>query len=100
MELSSNQIYLGNPRLKKANVKIDYTEEQIGDNKPGGKPGKAKYYAVGISITGSNQVGESQLVGTATVYLPSKEGGPVQLPVPHQGNPPYVPYNTFYKDWY
>ena len=29
MGLSSNQIYLGNPRLKKAGVKIDYTEEQI-----------------------------------------------------------------------
>ena len=29
MSLSSNQIYLGNPRLKKAGVKIDYTEEQI-----------------------------------------------------------------------
>ncbi len=27
--LPSNQIYLGNPRLKKAGVKIDYTEEQI-----------------------------------------------------------------------
>ena len=29
MALSSNQIYLGNPRLKKAGIKIDYTEEQI-----------------------------------------------------------------------
>ena len=27
--LLSNQIYLGNPRLKKAGVKLDYTEEQI-----------------------------------------------------------------------
>jgi len=27
--LSSNQIYLGNPRLKKAGVQLDYTEEQI-----------------------------------------------------------------------
>ena len=29
MELSPNEIYLGNPRLKKAGVKLDYTEEQI-----------------------------------------------------------------------
>ena len=29
MALSSNQIYLGNPRLKKAGINIDYTEEQI-----------------------------------------------------------------------
>ena len=27
--LTKNDIYLGNPRLKKANVKLDYTEEQI-----------------------------------------------------------------------
>ena len=29
MELTSNQIYLGNARLKKAGIAIDYTEEQI-----------------------------------------------------------------------
>ena len=29
MELSPSQVYLGNARLKKAGVKIDYTEEQI-----------------------------------------------------------------------
>ena len=29
MELSPTEIYLGNPRLKKAGVKLDYTEEQI-----------------------------------------------------------------------
>jgi hypothetical protein len=29
VELSPNEIYLGNPRLKKAGVKLDYTEEQI-----------------------------------------------------------------------
>ena len=27
--LRKDQIYLGNPRLKKANVKIEYTKEQI-----------------------------------------------------------------------
>ena len=29
MALSTNEIYLGNPRLKKAGVALDYTEEQI-----------------------------------------------------------------------
>ncbi len=77
-----------------------FTETQTGDDAPGGAPGQAGYHAVGIRISGTNQVGEAQLVGTATVYLPSREGGPVQLPVPHQGRPPFVPYNTFYKDWY
>ena len=27
--MSTDQIYLGNPRLKKANVKLDYTKEQV-----------------------------------------------------------------------
>ena len=27
--LTKDQIYLGNPRLKKANVKLDYTKEQV-----------------------------------------------------------------------
>ena len=27
--LNRDQIYLGNPRLKKANVKLDYTKEQV-----------------------------------------------------------------------
>jgi len=93
-------VFYADAGLYTGEVVKKFTEEQIGDNEPGGAPGKAKYYAVGIRITGSNQVGESQLIGTATIYLPSKEGGPVQLPVPHQGKPPYVPYNTFYKDWY
>ena len=31
MELKPSEVYLGNPRLKKANVKIDYTEEQVAE---------------------------------------------------------------------
>ena len=29
MELSPSEVYLGNPRLKKANVQLDYTKEQV-----------------------------------------------------------------------
>ena len=39
----------------------------------GAVPGEVEYNAVGISIEGTNQVGESQAPGTATVYLPSRE---------------------------
>ena len=77
-----------------------FTEVQTGEEGQGATPGKAKYYAVGIKIQGINQIGEVHLVGTATVYLPSREGGSIQLPVPHLARPPYVPYDTFYKDWY
>ena len=73
---------------------------QEGDTEPGGTPGKADYHAVGIRLEGTNQVGEVQMQGTISVYLPSREGGPVQLPVPHSGTPPYVPYDTFYRDWF
>jgi len=55
---------------------------------------------VGISIDGTNQVGEAQAPGTATVYLPSRESGPVKLPIPHPAKPPFVNYNTYHKDWY
>tara|TARA_B100001146_G_scaffold205208_1_gene198989 strand:+ start:298 stop:633 length:336 start_codon:yes stop_codon:yes gene_type:complete len=77
-----------------------FTEVQEGDNSPGGVKGKATYHAVGIRWQGSNQVGEAQVPGTATVYLPSRENGPVQLPIPHPGNPPFVNYETFRKEWY
>ena len=77
-----------------------FKEIQEGDDKPGGAPGKNQYYAVGIRIAGTNQAGEIQSPGTATVYLPSREGGPVELPIPHPASPPFVPYQTYYKEWY
>jgi hypothetical protein len=77
-----------------------FKEVQEGDDKPGGAPGKTQYYAVGVRIAGTNQTGEIQSPGTATVYLPSREGGPVQLPIPHPANPPFIPYQTYYKEWY
>ena len=55
---------------------------------------------MGINIEGRNQVGEVSTPGTATVYLPSREAGPVVLPIPHSARPPFVDYQTYYKGWY
>ena len=93
-------VYYGDTTFYTAEVVKKFKESQEGDNEPGGQPGKAEYYAVGLKLEGKNQVGETQMQGTIAVYLPSREGGPVQLPLPHRGNPPYVPYETFYRDWY
>ena len=71
-----------------------------GPDKSGGIPGEHTYYAVGIRIHGFNQIGEEQSPGTATVYLPSREGGPIKLPIPHPEKPPYVPFETFRTDWF
>ena len=77
-----------------------FKEVQEGSDAPGAVPGKKQYYAVGIKYQGLNQVGEAQVIGTGTVYLPSRESGPVELPIPHEPRPPFVPYETFYRDWY
>ncbi len=76
-------------------VQIQEGEENIGE-----RMNRAEYYAVGISYQGLNQLGEAHSQGTATVYLPSRQGGPVQLPIPHPARLPYVPYETFYRDWF
>ena len=93
-------VYYGDTTSYTGEVVKKFKEVQEGDSEPGGQAGKAEYHAVGIKLEGKNQVGETQMQGTIAVYLPSREGGPVQLPIPHQGNPPYVPYETFYRDWY
>ena len=77
-----------------------YTEVQKGNSEPSGVPGEAMYHAIGIRWQGVNQVGEAQVPGTATVYLPSRENGPVQLPIPHAAKPPFVNYEKFRNDWY
>ncbi len=41
-----------------------------------------------------------QLDREAVEDLPSREAGPVQLPIPHPARPPFVSYETFYRDWY
>ncbi len=93
-------VYYGDATVYTAEVVKKFTVVQEGDTDPGGAPGKAEYHAVGIRLEGTNQVGEVQMQGTISVYLPSRKGGPVLLPVPHSGTPPYVPYDTFYRDWF
>ena len=93
-------LYYGDTTFYTAEVVKKFKETQVGDKEQGGVPGKAEYHVVGIRLEGKNQVGETQMQGTVAVYLPSREGGAVELPIPHEGNPPYVPYETFYRDWY
>ena len=93
-------LYYGDTTIYTGEVVRKFKEGQEGNAEPGGQPGKAEYNVVGIKLQGSNQLEEIQMQGTAAIYLPSRETGPVKLPVPHPGNPPYVPYETFYRDWY
>jgi N-terminal half of MaoC dehydratase len=72
-----------------------------GDGERGGVPGRAAYHSVTIAIEGRNQDGEIHTSGFATVYLPSREHGPVRLPIPHGGRPRYVPLAEHRRDtWF
>ena len=93
-------MFYGDVGIYTGEVVKKFKEVQEGESAAGAAPGKRQYNAVGIKFQGVNQLGEAQVVGTSTVYLPSKEDGPVQLPIPHPARPPYVPYETFYRDWY
>ena len=93
-------VYYGDCTYWTGTVEKKFREVQKGEEGPGAVPGEHEYYAVGIRLQGTNQVGETSTPGTACVYLPSREGGPVKLPVPHLARPPFVPYETFYRDWF
>jgi len=93
-------VYYGDVTIYTGEVTKKFKEIQKGDSSNGGSPGDREYYAVGIKYQGVNQVGEAQVIGTGTVYLPSKEAGPVELPIPHPSKTNFVPYETFYRDWY
>ena len=93
-------VFYGDITIYTGEVVKKYVEIQKGDNEPGGAPGEAEYHAVGIRIDGTNQVGESQAPGTATVYLPSRDSGHIKLPIPHPARPPFVNYDTYRRDWY
>ena len=93
-------VYYGDSIYVTGIVEKKFKEAQAGDDGPGGVPGTSEYHAVGIRLQGVNEVGEVSTPGTACVYLPSREAGPVKLPVPHLSQPPFVPYETFYRDWY
>lgn len=47
-----------------------------------GKYKEIEYGAIDISFNATNQIGEITIPGKATIYLPSRELGEVQLPVP------------------
>jgi acyl dehydratase len=64
----------------------------------GGIPGKAEYAAVDIKVIGTNQIGEKSLRGMATIYLPSRDTGDVQLPIPHPPKPKYMNFPRFSDD--
>lgn len=93
-------MYYGDVGVYTAEVVKKFEDVQVGENGEGAVPGKNTYYAVGINVESRNQVGEIHLQGSCVVYLPSKKGGMVKLPVPHLANPPSVPYETFYRGWY
>ena len=77
-----------------------FKEVQKGATGEGAVSGERTYYAVGIKYEGRNHEDQVFVQGTSTVYLPSREGGMVTLPIPHVAEPPTIPYETFYRDWY
>ena len=93
-------VYYGDASFYNGEVVKKFRETQRGEQDPGAVPGEVEYCAVGIRIEGVKQTGEIHALGTATAYLPSRESGSVELPVPHAARPPYVPYDTFRKEWY
>ena len=94
-------VFYGDTTWYKGKVVKKYTVTESGEAGDGGVGGEATYHAVAIEIEGTNQAGEMQCPGFATVYLPSREYGPVQLPVPHPARPPFVPFETYRRiDWY
>ena len=93
-------MYYGDTGIYTAEVAKMFKDVQRGEVEEGAVSGELTYHAVGIKFEGRNQVGEIQLQGSAVVYLPSREGGMVQLPIPHVARPPAVPYETFYRGWY
>ena len=94
-------VFYGDTTWYRGKVVRKYVATETGDESEVGVPGEARYHAVAIEIEGTNQAGEMQCPGFATVYLPSREHGPVQLPIPHPAKPPFVPYDTYRRvDWY
>jgi hypothetical protein len=97
-----------------AEVVKKYKITEKGEPGVGGVPGEVEYAAIDIKIWQLNQVEENNGPGYATVYLPSRELGSVQLPIPHMARPPgdeiyreptpeYIPFPLFKqhdpKDW-
>ena len=93
-------MYYGDVGIYNGEVVKVFKEVQKGEPGPGAVDGERTYYAVGIKYEGRNHEDQVFVQGTACVYLPSREGGRIELPIPHVAAPPAVPYETFYRDWY
>ena len=93
-------LYYGDLSIYNGEVVKKFKEVQKGATGEGAVSGERTYYAVGIKYEGRNQEDQVFVQGTSTVYLPSREGGMVTLPIPHVAEPPTIPYETFYRDWY
>jgi hypothetical protein len=87
-------VFYGDMTRYEATVTRKYTVTERGEAAPGGVTGEATYHSLTLEIRGKNQIDETPAPGFATVYLPSREHGPVQLPVPHPAEPPFVPFET------
>lgn len=101
--------YYGDTTMQCGKVIGKYKVKETGEAGMGGAPGEAEYAAVDIQITQVNQVGEDSAPGRATIYLPSRELGPVKLPIPHLPRPPsstlykeatpeYIPFPSYSKE--
>ena len=93
-------MYYGDLGVYNGEVVKKFKEVQKGESGTGAVQGERTYYAVGIKYEGRNQEDQVFVQGTSTVYLPSREGGMVETPIPHMANPPTIPYEIFYRDWY
>jgi hypothetical protein len=99
--------YYGDVTRFSGTVIEKYKVTEKGEPGVGGIPGEADYGAVDLKITAINQIGEKTVNSKATVYLPSRELGPVKLPIPHSAIPPgayseatsdYIPFPRYHKD--
>jgi len=99
--------YYGDTSWFTGKVTNKYKVKEKGEAGKGGVPGEVEYAAVDVEITNVNQLGEKTISARATAYLPSRELGPVKLPIPHMARPPgiyheappeYVPFPRYVKD--
>jgi acyl dehydratase len=93
-------LYYGDLSIYNGEIVKKFKEVQKGEAGEGAVSGERTYYAVGIKYEGRNHTDQVFVQGTSTVYLPSREDGMVDLPIPHVAKPPAIPYETFYRDWY
>ena len=92
-------VYYGDAIVYHGKVTKKFKRTHQGEEGEGAVPGKAEYCAVGIRIESSHP-GGMPVEGTATVYLQSRESGPVRLPIPHSSTPERISYETYRSDWY